>query len=75
MTRHIGAFIQNTIKPLIEELDELLGKCKHLNMDKEERRKILDAFIALEIYKVGMYSMTYLILGTLFCMTVYFILH
>ena len=74
MTRHIGAFIQNTIKPLIEELDKLLGKCEHLKFGKEELYILLNGLVRFEMDKIKLYCLVYLILGTEFCLVVYLIL-
>ena len=74
MTHHIGAFILNTIKPLIEELDKLLGKCKHLKLGKEDIEQMLFKVIWLELNKVRWYCLTYLALGVMLCLTMYFIL-
>jgi len=67
MTRHLGTFIQNTIKPLLEQAERLLDKHMHLE-------SIINKLIVLEILKTIVYSFMYIILGVLFCLTVYFIL-
>ena len=74
MTRHIGAFVTNVLKPLIEELDKLLGKCKHLKLTKKDINSMMLDLISLEVYKTKWYCILYLVLGSLFCLTVYFIL-
>ncbi len=67
MIRSIGAFIQNTVKPLLEEVERLLSKHKNIEV-------VVHKVILLEVFKTMIYSLTYLILGVLFCLTVYFIL-
>ena len=71
---HIGGFILNTIKPLIEEVDKILGECKNLNIDKEERMWLLKELMYLELAKTYAQFATYMILGVVGCLTVYFIL-
>lgn len=58
--RYIGAFIQNTLKPLIEEADMLLSKCEYLNIDTG---KLLDKLIRFELQKTFVLSGTYITLG------------
>ena len=74
MISHIGSFIANTVKPLVEELDKLLGKCSNLHLTKEELNKTIENFIEFELEKTYVYCILSLILGVLFCLTVYFIL-
>lgn len=74
-THHIGGFIQNTVKPLVEELDKLLGKCEHLKITKEEITKLLNTVIVLEVFKVAAQSITWIFLGTCGFLTAYIILH
>jgi hypothetical protein len=69
MTRHIGAFIQNTVKPMIEELDKVLGKCENLKIDKEELQKIFANLLVFEMFKTVVYCATYVFLGLKLCQT------
>ena len=73
-TRHIGAFIQDTVKPIIESLDELLGKCVHLKLSRRELNKMIDLFVEVELIKTFAYCITYLLITIGLCLTVYFIL-
>ena len=70
----VGAFVRDTLKPLVEELDVLLGKCEHLKLSKDEIDKFLRIVIGMEYLKLRYNFWLYLILGVLFCLTVYFIL-
>ena len=74
MTRHFGAFIQNILKPIIEEADKVLGKCKNLHLTKKNICEIIHILLKYEIIKSVIYSITYIMLGILGCLTVYFIL-
>lgn len=74
MTRHIGAFIQNTVKPLVEELDKLLGKCKHLKFKRKDIELMVKVVMDYSLIKTIIHSVTYLILGAIFCRTVWLIL-
>jgi hypothetical protein len=74
MTRHIGAFIQNTLKPLIEELDKILEDCKTLKFTKEEIEKIIERFVWLEFKITFLYLIGFIILGAIGCFIVYWIL-
>ncbi len=61
MTRHIGAFILNVLKPAIEELDKLLGKCQHLKLDNSDIYDLLNGFAKLQIYKLIIKCITLLL--------------
>ena len=74
MTRHLGNFILNVLKPLIEETDKLLGECKHLDIDGEDILLILDEVIKLSLRRALINAVTYIILGGMFCWAVWFIL-
>lgn len=74
-THHIGGFVQNTVKPLIEKLDEFLGECKNLHLSKEEIREMIKFTTDLEIAITMIKSVTWVILGIIGCLTTYFILH
>ena len=74
-THHIGGFIMNTIKPLIEELDQLLGKCQYLKLDNEDISFLILHTVDFELKKVVLQLITWIILGVCGCLTTYFILH
>ena len=73
-SRHIGYFIMHTIKPLIEELDKVLSKCKVLNLNKYDLQKMINRIIELEICKSLIYCFFYSFMAIMICLTVYFIL-
>lgn len=75
MTRHVGAFIQNTIKPCIESLDELLGKCKHLKLKHEQIMELAKLTLQLELQKTFMNVIGSIVMTLSFLFTVYLILH
>lgn len=70
--RYIGAFIQNTLKPLIEETDKLLGKCQNLNIDTNH---LIDKLLHFELQKTCIKCLTYIVLGGILWSAVYTILH
>ena len=72
--RHVGAFIQNTLKPCIEELDKILIKCERLKVDPESLRSALFGFMELQYQKCKWKCITNLILGAMFCLVVWLIL-
>jgi len=74
LTEHIGAFVQNTLKPLIEELDSLFSRLERFGMDKEDIKHILAWLIDLEIKKIIWYSITYIVLGAMLCFTLFHII-
>jgi len=75
MIHHAATFIQNTLKPVIKEFDKCLGECKELELSPGQIEKWLESAIgvwfAIEVVK----SITYIIMGSLFCWTIYLILH
>jgi len=71
--RHVGYFIHNTIKPLIEELDQLMGKCQNLKFDKVYFEEILSKLIELELSKATLYCVTYLAIAGFLCLMVWLI--
>lgn len=73
-THHLGGFIQNTIKPLIEEVDSILNKCKNLKLKKKEIEYLIFKSIELEIEKAKYQAVMWITLGVLGCLTTYFIL-
>ena len=74
-THHVGGFIQNTMKPMIEEINKVLARCENIQMTKIEVQQLLDQFVTIEIIKTFVYCITYLLLGGMLCGTIYFILH
>lgn len=74
MIHHAATFIQNTLKPVIKEFDKCLEECEHLNIRGKEIEKWLESAIgvwfAIELVK----SLTFIIMGGMFCWTVYLIL-
>lgn len=74
MTRHLGYFIQHTIKPLVDDLNKALKGCEKIKMDKRFLEIFIYELVHLEIRKLLVRSIVHIILGILFCMTVYFIL-
>ena len=73
MTRHIGVFIINTLRPLIEELDKLLGKCQYLCISRDDLYGIVRLMVELEIQKTIIKGMVSLIIGGMFCWTMWLI--
>ena len=57
--RYIGAFIQNTLKPLIEELDKLLGKCEHLKLTRDDIGAWLQHILLVEVVKTVIWGVVY----------------
>ena len=51
MTRHIAYFIENILRPFIQELEQLFSKCEHLKIDKEEIRFYLISFLNYGLVK------------------------
>ena len=74
MTRHLGNFILNVLKPLIEETDKMLGKCEYLKLDDEDIVYILETTIDLTLKRALINAITYIILGGMFCWSVWMIL-
>lgn len=74
MTRHIGMFMQQTIKPILYELSEVLTKCKKLDITKKEMSEILSELVYVELQKTILQCTTQLVLGILFFITIYLIL-
>ena len=75
MTRHIGVFIINTLRPLIEEIDKLLAKCLYLKLENKSVEYILKIFIDLELKKTIIRGVIHLVLGIMFCWTIWLIIH
>ena len=73
-TRHLGYFIHHTLKPLIEEMDKIMGKCQNLKIDKYTLEYMFERLIWLEIHKALIYCGTYLIIAGALCISLYFIL-
>jgi len=75
MIHHAAHFVQNTIKPVIMEFDKCLSECKELDLSPREIERWLESalgcWLAIEIVK----SITFIIMGSIFCWTVYLILH
>ena len=74
MTRHLGNFILNVLKPLIEETDRMLSTCEHLRVDGDDVIIILEETIELTLKRALINAVTYIILGGMFCWSVWFIL-
>ena len=74
MTRHIGMFIETTLRPVIERVDQILGKCEHLKLDKNELRKMVDLFVEVELIKSAWYGIAWIVGSVCFCLAVYFIM-
>jgi len=74
MTHHIGAFIQNTIKPLVEELDKLLGKCEHLKIDKKTLENIIHLATDVELTKATMNFIATIVVAICATISIYLIL-
>lgn len=58
MTRHIGAFIQNTILPLIDRSEVLISKLEELCRKYPKAMDKLDLLVEMELEKVFMYCLT-----------------
>lgn len=74
MTYHIGAFIRETVRPLINELEVLMKKLKKMGVKSDQIEVMVDYVVQLEIIKTISYCITYVIIGVFFCLTLYFIL-
>lgn len=67
------AFIENTIKPLIESTNEALKKCEKLGFSKEDIIEWLIYWGDIELRKITMCCLTAMILGIGFCFIIYII--
>jgi len=74
-TRHIGYFILHTIKPMIEELDEVLKKCEKINLRREDLELMVNHIIELEIEKSFIYCTTYVLISMILGYVTWLILH
>lgn len=63
MTRHFGAFIQNTLRSIVKEIDGVLSKCVYLTLTKEDIYTLIRLFLGFEVCKTMIISVTYLLLG------------
>lgn len=72
-TKHIGYFILHTIKPMIEELDQLLDKTKNLhNIDVHW---LMEELVNLELTKCYLYCITYICISCIIGWVTWIILH
>jgi hypothetical protein len=63
MTRHIGAFILNTVIPVIDRLERLLDK-------HPDALNKIDALIAMEINKISIYCLTTVVISAIIAFTI-----
>ena len=73
-TRHLGYFILHTVKPMIEEIDKILEKCKNINLHGELIDSLILRVIELEIKKSLIYCVTYIIISIILGALCYMVL-
>lgn len=73
-SRHLGYFFIHTVKPIIEEIDKVLDKCRNIEIKGTDMKWLIEKVVMLEVNKSIIYAICYVICGGMFCLIVWLIL-